>query len=193
VLAGLAPDVAEVHGLVALLELQSSRLRARLGPGGEPVLLMDQMRARWDQVLIGRGLAALRRAEELAPERGPYALQAAIAACHARARTPGETDWARIASLYARLVEMTGSPIVRLNHAVAVGMAEGPQAALALVDGLVEDPALASYHYAPSVRGDLLRKLGRLAEARAEFQRAAALTRNTRERDLLEARARDCG
>jgi RNA polymerase sigma factor (sigma-70 family) len=193
VLAGLAPQDAEVHGLVALMELQSSRLRARVGPGGEPVLLLDQNRARWDQVLIGRGLLALERAEELAPQPGPYALQAAIAACHARARTPGETDWPRIASLYARLVALTRSPIVGLNHAVAVGMAEGPQAGLDLVDALVADPALASYHYAPSVRGDLLQKLGRLPEARTEFERAAALARNARERELLEARARACG
>jgi RNA polymerase sigma factor (sigma-70 family) len=192
VLAELAPGDPEVHGLVALMELQSSRMRARVGPSGEAVRLLEQDRARWDQLLIGRGLAALRRAESLGGEPGPYELQAAIAACHARARLPGETDWARVARLYARLIERTGSPIVRLNHAVAVGMAEGPAAGLALVDALMAEGELDSYHYAPSVRGDLLEKLGRTAEARVEFDRAAGLTRNARERDLLVARARAC-
>jgi RNA polymerase sigma factor (sigma-70 family) len=192
VLAALAPGEPEVHGLVALMELQSSRLRARVGPSGEAVRLLEQDRARWDQLLIGRGLAALRRAELLGGEPGPHQLQAAIAACHARARTPGDTDWVRVARLYARLIERTGSPIVRLNHAVAVGMAEGPAAGLALVDALMMEGELASYHYAPSVRGDLLEKLGRAAEARAEFDRAASQTRNARERDLLVARARAC-
>jgi RNA polymerase sigma factor (sigma-70 family) len=192
VLAELAPEEAEVHGLVALMELQASRLRARVGPGGEAVRLMDQNRARWDRLLVGRGLAALQRAEDLGGEPGPYLLQAAIAACHARARTPADTDWRRIAALYTRLIALTGSPIVRLNHAVAVAMAEGPEAGLALVDALTSEGTLASYHYAPSVRGDLLEKLGRLAEARAEFDRAAALTQNARERDLLMARARAC-
>jgi predicted RNA polymerase sigma factor len=192
VLAGLTPEEAEVHGLVALMELQSSRLRARVGPGGEAVRLMDQNRARWDRLLIGRGLSALQRAESLARERGPYVLQAAIAACHARATAPAETDWQRIAALYADLVELTGSPVVRLNHAIAVGMADGPDAGLALVDALTAEGSLSAYHYAPSVRGDLLEKLGRLAEARAEFERAASLTRNARERDLLIARSRAC-
>ena len=192
VLAGLTPEEAEVHGLVALMELQSSRLRARVGPGGEAVRLMDQNRARWDRLLIGRGLSALQRAEGLARERGPYVLQAAIAACHARAKAPEETDWQRIAALYAGLVELTGSPVVRLNHAIAVGMADGPDAGLALVDALTAEGSLSAYHYAPSVRGDLLEKLGRLAEARAEFERAASLTRNARERDLLIARSRAC-
>ena len=192
VLAELAPGEPEVHGLVALMELQSSRLRARVGPSGEAVRLLEQDRARWDQLLIGRGLAALRRAEALGGEPGPYQLQAAVAACHARAQRPGDTDWARVARLYARLIDRTGSPIVRLNHAVAVGMAEGPAAGLALVDALMTEGELASYHYAPSVRGDLLEKLGRAAEARAEFDRAAGLTRNARERDLLAARAQAC-
>jgi RNA polymerase sigma factor (sigma-70 family) len=177
---------------LALMELQSSRLRARVGPSGEAVRLLEQDRPRWDQLFIGRGLAGLRRAESLGSEPGPYQLQAAIAACHARARRPGDTDWALVARLYARLIELTGSPIVRLNHAVAVGMAEGPAAGLALVDALMTEGELASYHHAPSVRGDLLEKLGRFAEARAEFGRAAGLTRNARERDLLVARARAC-
>ena len=189
VLAGLAPGEPEVHGLVALMELQASRLRARVGPGGEAVRLADQNRARWDRLLIGRGLAGLRRAEALGNLSGPYALQAAIAACHARAPSVDATDWPAIAALYARLVGLTGSPIVRLNHAVAVGMADGPLAGLALVDALSAEGALASYHYAPSVRGDLLEKLGRRAEARAEVDRAAALATNTRERELLRARA----
>ena len=188
-MAELVPDDPEVHGLVALMELQSSRLRARLGPKGEAIRLLDQNRARWDRLLIHRGLTALRRAEGMSGEPGPYLLQAAIAACHARATIPGDTDWSRIAGLYAALVALTGSPIVRLNHAVAVGMAEGPAAGLALVDALLAEGSLDAYHYAPSVRGDLLEKLGRHAEARTEFERAASLTKNTRERDLLIARA----
>jgi RNA polymerase sigma factor (sigma-70 family) len=193
VLAELAPGEPEVHGLVALMELQASRLRTRVGPGGEPVRLLDQNRARWDQLLIGRGLAALARAERLGGEPGSYRLQAAIAACHARARRFEETDWRRISDLYRLLSDVTGSPVVRLNHAVAVGMAEGPHVALALVDGLVSEPALEHYHYLPSVRGDILEKLGRLPEARTEFERAAFLTKNARERELLESRARACG
>ena len=193
VLAGMVPEEPEVHGLVALMELQSSRLRARVGPNGEAVRLLDQNRARWDRLLIGRGLAALERAERLASEAGPYQIQAAIAACHARATVPGDTDWTRIADLYARLVVVTRSPIVRLNHAVAVGMAKSPGAGLALVDALIAEGELDTYHYAPSVRGDLLEKLGRTAEARVEFERAARLTRNARERDLLNARAQACG
>ena len=189
VLAGLAPAEPEVHGLVALMELQASRLRARVGPGGEAVRLADQNRARWDRLLIGRGLAGLRRAEALGHLSGPYALQAAIAACHARATSVETTDWRAIAALYARLVDITGSPIVRLNHAVAVGMADGPLAGLALVDALAAEGLLASYHYTPSVRGDLLERLGRRAEARVEFDRAAALATNARERELLRARA----
>jgi RNA polymerase sigma factor (sigma-70 family) len=193
VLAGLVPDAAEVHGLVALMELQASRLRARLGPDGEPVLLLAQDRTRWDALLIRRGLAALARAGALARPLGPYALQAAIAACHARARTAEETDWARIVALYDALVELTQSPVVELNRAVAVSMAFGPAEALPLVDALADEPALRSYHLLPSVRGDLLVRLGRLPEARAELERAAALTHNARERDLLLARARACG
>jgi RNA polymerase sigma factor (sigma-70 family) len=189
VLAGLMPAEAEVHGLVALMELQASRLRARVGPGGEPVLLLDQNRAQWDYLLIGRGLAALERADRLAAMRGPYALQAAIAACHARARAADQTDWPMIAELYAELAERAPSPIVQLNRAVALAMAFGPQAGLDLVDTLADEPALQSYHLLPSVRGDLLGKLGRGAEARAEFERAAALTRNVRERELLLQRA----
>ena len=189
VLAGLAPAEPEVHGLVALMELQASRLRARVGPGGEAVRLADQNRARWDRLLIGRGLAGLRRAEALGNLSGPYALQAAIAACHARATSVETTDWRAIAALYARLVDITGSPIVRLNHAVAVGMAEGPLAGLALVDALTAEGLLGSYHYTPSVRGDLLERLGRRAEARVEFERAAGLATNARERELLRARA----
>jgi predicted RNA polymerase sigma factor len=193
VLAGMTPDEPEVHGLVALMELQSSRLRARVGPNGEAVRLLDQNRARWDRLLIGRGLAALERAERLTAEPGLYHLQAAIASCHARATVPAETDWTRIAHLYAKLVAVTASPIVRLNHAVAVGMAAGPAAGLALVEALMAEGALDTYHYAPSVRGDLLEKLGRHSEARAEFERAARLTKNARERDLLRARAAACG
>jgi RNA polymerase sigma factor (sigma-70 family) len=192
VLAELAPGEAEVHGLVALMELQSSRLRARIGPNGEAVRLLDQNRGRWDHLLITRGLAALLRAERLGGEPGPYTLQASVAACHARARIPAETDWRQIAVLYEKLIALTGSPIVRLNHAVAVGMADGPQAGLALVDALTSEGALRSYHYAPSVRGDLLEKLGRLSEAEAEFERAAGLTQNAREGELLVARARAC-
>jgi RNA polymerase sigma-70 factor, ECF subfamily len=192
VLAGLAPEEPEVHGLVALMEIQASRSRARVGPRGEPVLLFDQDRSRWDQLLIRRGLAALERAEQLGGALGPYALQAAIAACHARARTPAETDWPRIAALYDALAQLAPSPVVELNRAVAVGMAFGPAAGLELVDTLVEGGALASYHLLPSVRGDLLAKLGRLDEARAEFERAASLTRNAREQELLLARAAAC-
>jgi RNA polymerase sigma factor (sigma-70 family) len=192
VLAELAPEEPEVHGLVALMEIQASRLRARTGPGGEPILLLDQDRARWDRLLIGRGLAALARAEALGGARGPYALQAAVAACHARARAPEETDWARIAALYDALAEVTPSPVVELNRAVAVGMAFGPAAGLAIADALAAEPALAGYHLLPSVRGDLLAKLGRLDEARAELTRAAGLTRNARERELLLERAAAC-
>jgi len=189
ILAELAPTEPEVHGLVALMEIQASRAAARTGPSGEPILLLDQNRARWDQLLIRRGLAALERAERLGEAPGPYRLQAAIAACHARARTAADTDWKRIASLYAELAEVAPSPVVELNRAVAVSMAEGPAAGLALADRLRGEPALAAYHLLPTVRGDLLAKLGRHAEARAEFERAAALTRNARERALLLARA----
>jgi RNA polymerase sigma factor (sigma-70 family) len=192
ILAGLAPREPEVHGLVALMELQASRARARVGPGGEPVLLLDQNRARWDHMLIGRGLAALARAEALGGADGPYALQAAIAACHARARTAEETDWARIAALYGRLAAVSPSPIVELNRAVAVGMATGPAAGLAVVDALAGEPALQSYHLLPAVRGDLLRRLERHREAAGEFRRAAELTRNERERALLLERAAQC-
>jgi RNA polymerase sigma-70 factor, ECF subfamily len=192
VLAELAPDEPEVHGLVALMELQASRLRARVGPDGEPILLLDQNRARWDRVLIGRGLAALARSEALGGGRGPYALQAALAACHARARTADETDWARIAALYAELAAVAPSPVVELNRAVALAMAHGPAAGLEAVEPLLAEPSLRGYHLLPSVRGDLLRKLGRLDEARAEFERAASLTRNARERSLLLERARAC-
>ncbi len=189
ILAELAPHEPEVHGLVALMEIQASRLRARVGPSGEPVLLLDQDRARWDQLLIRRGLAALERAEALGGALGPYALQAAIAACHARARAPTETDWARIVALYDALAQLAPSPVVELNRAVAVAMAFGPAAGLALVDALTSEPSLKSYHLLPSVRGDLLAKLGRFDEARAEFERAASLTRNARERQLLLDRA----
>jgi RNA polymerase sigma-70 factor, ECF subfamily len=192
VLAELAPGEPEVHGLVALMEIQASRSRARVGPSGEPVLLLEQNRARWDRVLIRRGLAALERAEALGGGLGPYALQAAIAACHARARTAEETDWGRIAALYDALAQLAPSPVVELNRAVAVGMAFGPQAGLELVDALSAEPSLAAYHLLPSVRGDLLAKVGRLEEARGEFERAASLTRNTRERDLLLERAAAC-
>jgi len=192
ILAGLVPEEPEVHGLVALMEIQASRSRARVRPSGEPVLLLDQDRAKWDHVLVRRGLAALARAEELGGAEGPYALQAAIAACHARARTGDETDWARIAELYATLGRITPSPIVDLNRAVAVSMALGPAAGLELVDKLTGDPSLKTYHLLPSVRGDLLAKLGRSDEARDEFERAATLTRNGRERDLLLRRAADC-
>jgi RNA polymerase sigma-70 factor (ECF subfamily) len=192
ILAELVPEEAEVHGLVALMEIQASRARARIGPGGEPVLLLDQDRSRWDQVLIGRGLTALARAEALGGHPGPYALQAAITACHARARLAESTDWARIAALYEALVRRSPSPVIELNRAVAVSMAAGPAAGLALVDALTDLPALAEYHLLPSVRGDLLMKLGRFDEARVELERAAALTRNHRERALLLARAAEC-
>jgi RNA polymerase sigma factor (sigma-70 family) len=189
ILAELAPQEPEVHGLVALMEIQASRLAARTAPDGAPILLLDQNRARWDQLLIRRGLAALTRAERLGEERGPYVLQAAIAACHARARTADATDWARIAELYAELAQRTSSPVVELNRAVAVSMAEGPQAGLELADALTAEPTLKNYHLLPSVRGDFLKKLGRHAEARAEFERAASLTQNARERKLLLDRA----
>jgi RNA polymerase sigma-70 factor, ECF subfamily len=197
VLAGLAPDEPEVHGLVALMEIQASRTRARIGPSGEPVLLLDQNRARWDYLLIGRGLGSLARAESFGRALGPYALQAAIAACHARARTAEETDWKRMAALYDALAQVAPSPVVELNRAVAISMAFGPAEGLELVDALVSDPALEAYHLLPSVRGDLLAKLGRFDEARTEFERAAQLTRNSRERTLLLERAavsaRDAG
>jgi predicted RNA polymerase sigma factor len=189
ILAGLAPQEPEVHGLVALMEIQASRLGARTAPDGAPILLLDQNRARWDQLLIRRGLAALIRAEQLRDERGPYVLQAAIAACHARARTADETDWMRIAELYAELARRMPSPVVELNRAVAVSMAQGPAAGLELVDALTIEPTLKNYHLLPSVRGDFLKKLGRHAEARAEFERAASLTQNARERRLLLDRA----
>jgi RNA polymerase sigma factor (sigma-70 family) len=192
ILAELTPKEPEVHGLVALMEIQASRSRARIGPSGEPILLLNQDRGRWDYVLIGRGLAALERAERLGGALGPYALQAAIAACHARARTPGETDWTRIVALYDALVQLVPSPVVELNRAVAVGMAFGPAAGLELVDALTSEPSLKAYYLLPSVRGDLLVKLGRTNEARAEFERAASLTRNARERTLLLARAAAC-
>ena len=192
VLAELAPQDPEVHGLVALMEIQASRSRARIGPSGEPVLLLDQDRARWDQLLIRRGLAALERAESLGGAGGPYALQAAIAACHARARTPAETDWVRIVTLYEALARVTPSPIVELNRAVALAMAAGPAAGLEAVDALTSEPSLRTYHLLPSVRGDFLFKLGRFDEARTEFERAASLTRNGRERELLLKRAAEC-
>ncbi len=197
ILAELAPQEPEVHGLVALMEIQASRSRARVGPGGEPVLLFDQNRAHWDQLLIRRGLAALDRSEKVRTRkprslRGPYVLQAEIAACHARARTPEETDWPRIVELYGELAEATPSPVVELNRAVAVGMASGPEKGLELADRLLSEPALEKYHLLPSVRADLLKKLGRLEEARLEFERAALLTRNVRERALLLDRARAC-
>ena len=189
ILAGLAPKEPEVHGLVALMEIQASRTRARVGQSGEMVLLLDQDRTRWDQLLIRRGLTALERAEQLGGALGPYALQAAIAACHARARTAAETDWARIVALYDALAELTPSAVVELNRAVAVGMAFGPAAGLELVDALTAEPSLETYHFLPSVRGDFLSKLGRHVEARVEFERAAALTQNARERELLLDRA----
>ena len=192
ILAGLAPLEPEVHGLVALMEIQASRSRARVSSSGEPILLLEQNRAQWDQLLIRGGLAALGRAEKLSAVRGPYTLQAAIAACHARALAAPETDWNRIVTLYDELAERTPSPVVALNRAVAVGMAEGPQASLDLVDVLLDEPALANYYLLPSVRGDLLKKLGREHEARAEFERAAFLTRNQREQALLLERARGC-
>jgi len=192
ILAELTPDEPEVHGLVSLMEIQASRLRARTGPSGEPILLMDQDRGRWDRLLVRRGIAALARAEQLGGARGPYALQAAIVACHARARTGDETDWERIVALYDALAEITPSPIVELNRAVAVSMAYGPAAGLRLVEALGAEPSLKTYHLLPSVRGDLLLKLGRLNEARPEFEHAASLTRNVRERELLLDRARSC-
>ncbi len=194
ILAGLVPDEPEVHGLVALLEIQASRTAARTGPSGEPVLLTDQDRSRWNQLLIRRGLAALDRAETLSGEggRGPYTVQAAIAACHARARTAAETDWPRIAALYAALARLVPSPVVELNRAVALSMALGPAAGLDLVDELTTEPSLRNYHLLPSVRGDLLARLGRWEEARGEFERAASLTRNSREQDMLRGRAAEC-
>jgi len=192
ILAELIPTEPEVHGLVALMEIQASRLGARVGSGGEPILLLDQDRARWDRLLIRRGLAALERAERLGGALGPYALQAAIAACHARATTATDTDWPRIVALYDAVVQLAPSPVVELNRAVAVGMAFGPAAGLDLVDALVTEASLASYHLLPAVRGDLLRKLGRYEEARAEFERAASLTENARERELLLRRAAEC-
>ena len=191
ILAELAPGEPEVHGLVALMEIQASRARARVGPSGEPVLLLEQNRALWDQLLIRRGLAALERSEKAGPA-GPYTVQASIAACHARARTPEETDWQRIAALYAVLARLVPSPVVELNRAVALSMAFGPAVGLELVDQLVAEPSLKHYHLLPSVRGDLLQKLGRLKEARAEFERAASLTRNAKEQALLRARAAAC-
>lgn len=192
VLAGLAPDEPEVHGLVALMELQASRMRARTTANGEPVLLLNQNRARWDRLMIGRGLAALERAERLHGALGPYALQAAIAACHARARTPEETDWGRIAALYDALATLVPSPVIELNRAVALGMAFGAQAGLDAVDALASEPSLKTYHLLPSVRGDFLFKLGRKSEARSEFERAATLAKNERERKLLHDRAAEC-
>jgi RNA polymerase sigma-70 factor, ECF subfamily len=192
ILAQQAPMEPEAHGLIALMELQASRSAARIGPQGEAVLLLEQNRGRWDQLLIGRGMQALARAQALGGGAGPYALQAAIAACHARALTPAETDWRGIAALYAVLAELTQSPIVELNRAVAVAMAEGPAAGLAIVDELTSEPVLENYHLLPSVRGDLLEKLGRKAEAGAEFDRAASLTRNERERAVLLGRAAAC-
>jgi predicted RNA polymerase sigma factor len=192
ILAELAPRESEVHGLVALMEIQASRARARVGPSGEPILLLEQNRALWDQLLIRRGLSALDRAEKLGGVRGPYALQGAIAACHARARTSEKTDWRRIVELYEQLADLVPSPVIELNRAVAVGMAFGPEAGLELVDALNDEPSLKEYHLLPSVRADLLVKVGRYREARPEFERAASLTRNARERDLLLQRARAC-
>jgi len=192
ILAELTPTEPEVHGLVALMEIQASRTRTRVNSAGEPVLLFDQNRAQWDQLLIHRGLTAIERAHTINAARGPYLLQAEIAACHARARTPSETDWPRIVKLYSELAQLTPSPVIELNRAVAVSMAHGPDAGLTLVDALASEPSLARYHLLPSVRADLLYKLGRHAEARTEFERAAALTRNTRERNLLLTRAASC-
>jgi predicted RNA polymerase sigma factor len=191
-LAELAPAEPEVHGLVALMEIQASRSAARVSASGEPILLLEQNRARWDHLLIRRGLAALARAEALGGSGGPYALQAAIAACHARARTAEATDWPRIVAYYDALAAIARSPVVELNRAVAVGMASGPAAGLILADALASEPALSSYHHLPAVRGDLLFKLGRMREARSAFEQAAALTRNARERDLLLERAAQC-
>jgi predicted RNA polymerase sigma factor len=190
-LAELVPQEAEVHGLVALMEIQASRTKARVDAAGEPVLLLEQDRGRWDRLLIGRGLAALDRAEKVGA-RGPYTIQAAIAACHARAGAASETDWARIVDLYGDLAAIDPSPVIELNRAVALGMASGPAAGLELVDGLTDDPALRGYHLLPAVRGDMLRKLGRMDEARTEFERAASITRNEKERKLLLERARSC-
>lgn len=192
IMASLAPRDPEVHGLLALMEIQASRLRTRVAPDGSPILLLDQDRSRWDRLLVRRGLAALERAERLGPAPGTYTLQAAIAACHARAATAAETDWARIAALYGQLARLNPSPVVELNRAVAVGMAEGPQAGLQVVEALRDLPSLQAYHLLPTVRGDLLEKLGRTLEARTEFQRAAALARNERERALLLGRAAAC-
>ncbi len=192
ILAGLAPEEPEVHGLVALMEIQASRLRARVGPAGEPILLLDQDRGRWDRLLIGRGLAALERVAALGGALGPYALQAEIAACHARALTPEETDWTRITALYDALGQLAPSPVVELNRAVAHAMAFGPAAGLEILDPLTAEPSLEHYHLLPSVRGDFLYKLGRFDEARTAFERAAALTRNTPERELLLRRAAAC-
>src|SRR5215472_2771203 len=192
ILGELMPEQPEVHGLVALMEIQASRLGARTGESGEPILLLDQDRSRWDQLLIQRGLAALERAEGLSGTRGPYASQAAIAACHARAGTAGETDWRRIAKLYEGLARVAPSPVVELNRAVAVAMADGPGAGLELIDALVSEPSLRAYHLLPSARGDFLFKLGRFAEAQREFERAATLTKNARERELLIERAQKC-
>ena len=192
IVAELVPAEPEVHGLVALMEIQASRARARVGPSGEPILLLDQNRAHWDQLLISRGLAALDRAEKISPVRGPYTLQAAIAACHARARVSDETDWVRISALYEELARRTPSPVIELNRAVAVSMAHGPAAGLNLVDALVHEPSLANYHLLPSVRGDLLKKMGRFDEARAEFENAASLAKNEREKRLLKVRAEQC-
>jgi predicted RNA polymerase sigma factor len=192
ILAALMPREPEVHGVLALMELQASRLRARIGPHGEPVRLAEQDRARWDHLLVQRGLAELRRAEELSAALGPYSLQAAIAACHVRSRSFEETDWPRIVALYDALAALTGSPVVELNRAVAVTMAFGPEAGLELVDSLADEPALSNYHLLPSVRGDVLERLGRLAEAREEFERAADLCVNERERELLLSRAATC-
>ncbi|MBB5329851.1 RNA polymerase sigma factor [Tunturiibacter gelidoferens] len=192
ILAELTPTESEVHGLVALMEIQASRTRVRITSTGEPVLLFDQNRTQWDQLLIHRGLTAIERAHKVNTTRGPYLLQAEIAACHARARTPSQTDWHRIVNLYIELAQLSPSPVIELNRAVAVSMAYGPHAGLTLVDALASEPSLARYHLLPSVRADLLYKLGRHREARAEFERAAALTRNTRERDLLLTRAASC-
>ena len=192
ILAALVPDESEVHGLVALMELHASRLHARVGPSGEPVLLLDQDRSRWDRLLVDRGLAALERAHPITGAMGPYALQAAIAACHARAATADDTDWPRIVALYDALAQVAPSPVIELNRAVAVGMAFGPAAGLDVVDTLVDEPSLAAYHLLPAVRGDLLRKLGRFDEAGAQFEQAAVLTQNARERELLKRRAAEC-
>jgi predicted RNA polymerase sigma factor len=193
ILTGLVPKEPEVHGLVALMEIQASRLGARTNPSGEPIRLLDQNRNLWDQLLIHRGLAALDRAKNLAAARGPYTVQAAIAACHARARTPEETDWSRIAALYDDLARLTPSPVIELNRAVALSMAFGPEAALEIVDALGADPSLDDYYLLPAVRGDLYERLGRFDEARAEFERASSLTRNTREQKLLLERAMSLG